>query len=130
MALDTDRISAGNITATAINAAYENLELKCDGYEYCVTECINNLLKLIGVEDSPTYHRRKTTNQAEMTQMVLTAAQVLDTETVLRHLPFLNIDEVEEIMKRKDEEEAERFVEEGAEDEEVGIDKRTPDTEG
>ena len=130
MALDTDKISAGNITATAINAAYENLELKCDGYEYCVTECINNLLKLIGVEDSPTYHRRKTTNQAEMTQMVLTAAQVLDTETVLRHLPFLNIDEVEEIMKRKDEEEAERFVEEGAEDEEVGINQRTPDTEG
>lgn len=115
MALDTDRISAGGITATAINAAYENLELKCDGYEYCVTECINGLLDLIGVEDSPTYHRRKTTNQAEVTQMVLTAAQFLDMETVLKHLPFLNIDEIEDILKKKEQEEAERYeeVEEG-----------------
>ena len=109
MALDTDKISAGNITATAINAAYENLELKCDGYDYCVTDAINELLKLIGVEDSPTYHRRKTTNQAETTQMVLSAAQYLDSETVLKHLPFLNIDEIENIMKKKVEEEEQRF---------------------
>ena len=109
MALDTDRISAGNITATAINAAYENLELKCDGYEYCVTDAINKLLKLAGVEDSPTYHRRKTTNQSEATQMVLSAAQYLDSETVLKHLPFLNIDEIENIMKKKVEEEEQRF---------------------
>ena len=109
MALDTDKISAGNITATAVNAAYENLELKCDGYEYCVTDAINELLKLIGIEDSPTYHRRKTTNQLETTQMVLSAAQYLDSETVLKHLPFLNIDEIENIMKKKVEEEEQRF---------------------
>ena len=125
MALDTDKISAGNITATAINAAYENLELKCDGYEYCVTECINNLLALIGVEDSPTYHRRKTTNQPEVTNMILAAGQYLDTETVLKHLPFLNIDEIDEILKKKDEEEADRY-----EDVEKGTDREPGDTEG
>lgn len=110
MALDTDKISAGAITATAINAAYENLELKCDGYEYCVTECIKALLALVGVEDSPTYHRRKTTNQPEITNMILAAGQYLDDETILKHLPFLNIDEIDEIMKRKDKEEADRFA--------------------
>lgn len=113
MALDTDKISAGNVTATAINAAYENLELKCDGYEYCVTECIKGLLELVGVEDSPTYHRRKTTNQPEITNMVLAAAQYLDDETILKHLPFLNIDEINDIMIRKDREEAARFIPEG-----------------
>lgn len=113
MALDTDKISAGNVTATAINAAYENLELKCDGYEYCVTECIKALLELVGVEDAPTYHRRKTTNQPEVTNMVLAAAQYLDDETILKHLPFLNIDEINDIMIRKDKEEAERFIPEG-----------------
>ena len=116
MALDTDKITAGNVTATAINSAYENLELKCDGYEYCVTETIRNLLALIGVEDSPTYHRRKTTNQPEITGMVLSAGDYLDDETILRHLPFLNIDEIDEILERKDEEEAERFEEEEDED--------------
>jgi len=110
MALDTDKISAGNVTATAINAAYENLELKCDGYEYCVTEAIKGLLALLGIEDSPTYHRRKTTNQPEVTNMVLAAGQYLDDETILKHLPFLNIDEIDEIMKRKDAEEADRFA--------------------
>ena len=110
MALDTEKISGGQITATAINAAYENLELKCDGYEYCVTEAIKALLALIGVEDSPTYHRRKTTNQPEVTNMVLAAAQYLDDETILKHLPFLNIDEIDEILKRKDKEEADRYT--------------------
>ena len=109
MALDTDKITSGNITATAINSAYENLELKCDGYEYCVTEAINALLVLIGVEDSPTYHRRKTTNQQEVTQMVLSAGDYVDDETILKHLPFLNIDEVNEIIDKKDAEEMERF---------------------
>lgn len=109
MALDTDKISAGNVTATAIESSYENLELKCDGYEYCVTECIKGLLALIGVEDSPTYHRRKTTNKAEVTQMVLSSAQFLDDETILKKLPFLSIDEVDDILDRKDEEESDRF---------------------
>lgn len=110
MALDTEKISGGQITATAINASYENLELKCDGYEYCVTEAIKSLLALVGLDDSPTYHRRKTTNQPEVTNMILAAAQYLDDETILKHLPFLNIDEIDEIMNRKDKEEAERFA--------------------
>ena len=111
MALDTDKVSAGNVTATAIQSAYESLELKCDGYEYCVTTAIAALLNLAGVEDSPTYHRRKTTNQPEVTNMVLAAAQYLDDETILKHLPFLNIDEIDEILLRRDKEEASRYAE-------------------
>ena len=111
MALDTDRISAGgNVTATAIESSYENLELKCDGYEYCVTEAVKALLELAGIEDdAPTYHRRKTTNQPEITQMVLAAGEYLDDETILKHIPFINIDEIDEILERKDSEEAGRF---------------------
>lgn len=111
MALDTDKISAGNVTATAIQSAYESLELKCDGYEYCITTAIDALLNLAGLNDSPTYHRRKTTNMPEVTNMILAAAQYLDDETILKHLPFLNIDEVDEILVRKDKEEASRYAE-------------------
>ena len=111
MALDTDKVQNGNVTATAIESAYESLELKCDGFEYCVTECIDALLKLVGIEDSPTYHRRKTTNQPEITNMVLAAAEYLDDETILRHLPFINVDEVESILKKKDKEETDRYAE-------------------
>ena len=111
MALDTDKVSAGNVTATAIQSAYESLELKCDGYEYCVTTAIDALLDLAGIEDSPTYHRRKTTNMPEVTNMILAAAQYLDDETILKHLPFLNIDEIDEILLRRDKEEADRYAE-------------------
>lgn len=111
MALDTDKVSAGNVTATAIQSAYESLELKCDGFEYCVTTAIDALLDLAGIEDMPTYHRRKTTNMPEVTNMILAAAQYLDDETILKHLPFLNIDEIDEILLRRDKEEASRYAE-------------------
>lgn len=110
MALDTDKISAGNVTATAIQASYENLTLKCDGFDDCIFDFINGLLNLIGVDDAPTFKRSKIINMGEDTQMILQAAQYLDDETILKHLPFLNIDEVDEILKRVDEEELDRMA--------------------
>ena len=109
MALDTDKISAGNVTATAINAAYENLDLKCDRFEMCISDFIEGLLNLIGIEDSPTFKRTKVTNMSEETQMVLSAAQYLDKETILKHLPFLSPDEIEEVLANLEKEEQERF---------------------
>lgn len=109
MALDTDKISAGSVTATAIQAAYENLDLKCDRFEMCISDFIEHILQLIGVEDSPTFKRTKVVNMSEETQMILQSAQYLDSETVLKHLPFLSPDEIEKIMERKQAEEMERF---------------------
>lgn len=114
MALDTDKISAGNVTATAINAAYENLDLKCDRFEMCVSDFIDGLLNLIGVEDSPVFKRTKVTNMTEETQMVLSAAQYLDPETILKHLPFLSPDEVDGVMEKMEQAEAERYEQEMA----------------
>lgn len=109
MALDTDKISAGSVTATAIEAAYENLTLKCDDFEVCVTEFINAILELAGIDDAPTYKRSKITNMAENTTMVLSAAQYLDTETILKHLPFLAPDEIDGILDRLEQEEQDRY---------------------
>ena len=41
--------------------------------------------------------------------MILAAAQYLDDETILNLLPFLTIDQVKEIMKRREKEESERY---------------------
>lgn len=127
MALDTDKISAGNVTATAINAAYENLNLKCDGFEYCIVKFIKGILSLVGIDDAPTFKRTKMVNMSEETQMILSAAQFLDDETVLNLLPFLNIDQVDSILKKKDKEEADRFADLGDEDE---IDGQGEDKDG
>lgn len=119
MALDTDKISAGQVTATAINASYENITLKSNGFENCVTESILNLLKLIGVEDAPRYKYSKIINMKEDTEMILNAAQYLDDETILNHLPFLSPDEINNIMERKEQEEASRYEDMKAELEEL-----------
>lgn len=123
MALDTDKISAGNVTATAIEAAYENLTLKCDAFEMIVTDYIKSLLELAGVDDDPSYKRSKIVNMQEDTQMVLSAAQYLDDETILNHLPWLSPDEIPKILDRKTEEEANRY-------EDVGNGNESEDTEG
>ena len=41
--------------------------------------------------------------------MVLAAGTYLDDETVIRHLPFISVDEVEEILKRKKNADVERY---------------------
>lgn len=107
MALNVQTLSAGNLTATAINAAYENLNAKTDEFEYCVLDFIGALLKLAGVEDYATFKRSKVINQQEETQMILSAASYLDDETILKKLPFLTPDEVKGILERKDAEDHE-----------------------
>ena len=109
MALDTNAIATGNTVATAIRAAYEPLNNKTDDFEYCVIEFIQGILALIGVDDEPTFKRSTIINQAEETAMVLSAAQYLDTETVLEKLPFISSDEIENIMAKLEEEQAERL---------------------
>jgi hypothetical protein len=42
--------------------------------------------------------------------MVMTAAQYLDDEAVLNHLPWLTPEEVDEILKRKADEDLERLT--------------------
>jgi hypothetical protein len=60
----------------------------------------------------------------EQVQMVMMEAQYLDDETILNKLPNVTVDEVAEILKRKDAEDIERFgtligANEGQEEEEA-----------
>lgn len=112
MALNVNQISAGNITATAIQASYEPLNNKTDSFEYCVRVAINELLKLINKTEVTFYFRRSMlANQTEVTQMVMSASNYLDRETILKKLPFVENDEIENILLNLDKEEAGRFVE-------------------
>ena len=84
-ALNVKSLQGGQKTATEIAAAYQPFDNKVDQYEYCVLDFL------------------------EETQMILTAAQYLDDETILKHLPFLTQEEVDEIQKRKAEEDLDRM---------------------
>ena len=108
-ALNVKSLQGGQKTATEIAAAYQPFDNKVDQYEYCVLDFLEELFKLVGIEDNPTFKRSRIVNQLEETQMILTAAQYLDDETILKHLPFLTPEEVDEIQKRKAEEDLDRM---------------------
>lgn len=107
--VDMDKIMSGNLTATAIRMGYQSQDDKCGDFEYCIRDFIGKLLELIGIDDEPSFQWNRIANQLEETQMVLTAANYLDDETVLRHLPWLTPEEVDAVLERKDAEEMERL---------------------
>ena len=111
MALKVQGLSAGNKTATEITAAYEPINQKTDQFEYQVTEFINGILALAGIEDEPTYTRSQMSNQSETLEMVLQAAEYLDDEYVTTKILTLlgDADKAQEVLKRKDAEAADRY---------------------
>lgn len=111
MALDVKEISGGAATATQIRAAYEPLNEKTSMFEYQVTDFLRQVLVLAGIEEEPTYRRDTIVNQTEELQNILSAAQYLDDETVTRQICGVLglIDDADEIIAKRKEEEIGRF---------------------
>ena len=89
MALDVEIISAGNITATQIEAAYEPLNQKTDEFEMCVIDFINGILALAGIEDKPTFTRSQISNRSEKLQNLLQSAEYIDSDTITEQVLIL-----------------------------------------
>ena len=112
-ALDVHTVAAG-ATNDHIDAAYQPMDEEADDFEMGIIECVTQILKLIGIEDTPIFKRNRVSNQTEQTAMILQAANYLDDETVLTKLPFITVDEVGNILKKRDMEAAMRIaLEEG-----------------
>ena len=101
-ALDVVGFSAGQKTATEIQAAYQPLDELADDFEYQVIDAVQAILRLIGIEDTPVFKRNRITNPTEQVQMVMMEADVLDAETLLKKLPNITADEVPGILAKKD----------------------------
>ncbi len=121
MALDVKNIASGAATATEIKAAYEPLNSKTDLFELQVTDFVNGILALAGIEDTPSYTRSMIVNKQEEIQNVLTAAEHLSEDYVTRKLLEIlgDIDKVDEVMEQKLVEETSRYSNEPTEDEDT-----------
>ena len=130
MALKVEDVSAGSVTATQILAAYEPINQKTDQFEYQVTEFINGILALAGIDDEPTYTRSQMSNQNELLNMVLMSAEYLDDEYVTTKILTLlgDADKAEEVLKRKDAEAADRYSNVEDEEFEEDVDEEDLDT--
>lgn len=111
MAFDPKTISSGAVTATQIKAAYEPLNSKTDLFEYHVTAFILGLLKLINVEDSPTYARSMIVNQGEMITNLVAAQTVLPADYIAGKIVDLlgDTDQKDAVLKMLTAEDMGRF---------------------
>ena len=107
-ALDVHTVAAG-ATNDHIDAAYQPMDEEASDFEYQVSEFIQQLLGLMGVEDAPVFKRTRISNQKEQVDMVVAEAQWLDHETILRKLPNISPSEVQAIKERLDAEDEERM---------------------
>ena len=122
--LDVHTIAAG-ATNDHIDAAYQPLDENADDFEYQIIRFVQQILALLGVEDTPVFSRNRISNEMERVQMVMMEAQYLDAETILRKLPNITVDEVAGILQRRMAEDLDRFtVENDGENETNGQDAR------
>ena len=110
-ALDVHTVAAG-ATNDHIDAAYQPMDEEADNFEYQIVEFVQRILKLMGIEDTPVFKRNRISNEKEQTDMILSAAEYLDEETILSKLPFITVDEISQILAKKDEEAQNRFEQE------------------
>ena len=106
---DVHTVEAG-ATNDHIEAAYWPMDEEADAFEYQLIVFIRMIMDMIGIDAVPIFHRNRVSNQKEQTEMIIAAAQFLDDRTILEKLPWLTIDEVEDVMDRKDAQSFSRFV--------------------
>ena len=107
-ALDVHTVAAG-ATNDHIDAAYQPMDEEADDFEYQIIKCVRQILKLNGIDDTPQFKRNRISNQKEQVEMVMSCANYLDDETVLSKLPFITVDEIQDILKKKEMEDAARI---------------------
>jgi SPP1 family phage portal protein len=112
MAFDAGSVTAANQSATAINAAYTNLELKADAFEAWVSKFVRGILELAGIDDAPTFTRNRQTNKMEEMQTLLMAAPYVDDEYMTRKVLTIlgDIDMADDILKRMDADSLDRLT--------------------
>lgn len=119
MALNTEAIADGAVTATQIKAAYEPINSKVDNYEYCVVEFIQGILALAGVDDEPTFTRSIIVNANENIETLLQASQYLDPDYVTQKILeyFGDGDKADQMLKDMDSDNLNRMTRGQGEDE-------------
>ena len=108
--LDVAALAGAQKTATEIAAAYQPQDNKCADFEYFLIDFIQQICAVAGIQNpEPQFTWNKVINQAEETNMVLAAAEYLDDETILKHMPWILPEEVPDILKRRDEADLQRM---------------------
>ena len=120
MALSMDELTGGSLTNVAIQAAMTNLNLKCDRYEWQCFRFVQQVLKLIGViTENIRFKRQTIVNKSETVQDIYTMHADLDRRTRLKLNPYIEQDEIDEIIDAMDQEDTGAGIDMPQEPEEI-----------
>ena len=107
---DVHTVEAG-ATNDHIDAGYWPMDEEADDFEYEVIDFVQSILEMMGETENttPLFKRNRVSNQKEQTDMVIAAAPYLDEQTILEKIPWISVDEVDDILARMDGETFSRF---------------------
>jgi len=107
---DVHTVEAG-ATNDHIEAAYWPMDEEADDFEYEIIDFVQAILEMMGETENttPIFKRNRVSNQKEQTDMVVVAAPYLDEQTILEKLPWISVDEVDDILDRLNGENFSRF---------------------
>jgi len=132
MATDMDTLTGGSLTATAIRTATQDLDLKTDEFEINVIDYIEGILNLFnefkGTDKEYEFKliRRTLVNDTETIDNIYKFRNDIDLETALRLNPYITDADVEEIIKKLEEENMNKF---NYEEEQITEEKPNKDRE-
>lgn len=116
MSLDTSILSGGSLTNVAIKAMMADLELKTDDFESCVLDFLDDILTLYSEYkgltkefEEPKLIRRTLINDTEVIDNIIKMRSDIDQETALKLNPYIQDEEIPEIIKRIDEENMNKY---------------------
>lgn len=107
--VDIKALSAAAKTTQEIKAAFQAMDNKCADFEYFIIDFVQKILELAQIDDEPSYVWNRMINQTEQTQMILSAANYLTDEMLIKKLPFLTPEEADEVIKGRKEMEVSQF---------------------
>lgn len=110
-ALDTRDDSVNSQTATGLKFRYASLDLKTDRLERQLTQFINGILRLAGIDDRPTFTRGQIINKLEEIQAILMMAPYVTREYLTQKLLTCvgDADMVDEILNQLEADDLGRF---------------------
>lgn len=99
MALSMEELTGGSLTNVAIETAMLNLNLKADRYEWQCFAFVQKVLRLLGIETEEIKFKRQTiANRSEIVADIATMRQDIDRRTALKLNPYIQEEEIEQIM--------------------------------
>ena len=99
MALSMDELTGGSLTNVAIETAMLNLNLKADRYEWQCFAFVQKVLRLLGIDTEEIKFKRQTlVNRSEMVADIVAMRQDIDHRTALKLNPYIDQEEIEQIM--------------------------------